>query len=375
MSKIKRALSAFLAIAIVFGMFSCLAPIAVPVASAAEGTSKVQSYADLVAEYGQNGDGFVYTGLEFFEADGKLTDYYVQPGDELTAHVYIKSNLWVGESYILTLYDNTFFDIKLAGGPNSTTVSTGYTSNYQQAPINPEHPIVIANNSGHTLTTINITNVGWIKNLCGFTTEYLAVTDLAQSNTATDITVSTEAYDMRNDIWLFEYYVKIQPDLADGTTGIVTSPETLWHSSINTSTGKHDARKKAYIAAVDPANYEAGNTKLTNTTTMALCMDGGIIDHFVKDHEHEFVIGENPADASTEGVSKVQSYADLVATYGQGDDGFVYTGLEFFEADGKLTDYYVQPGDELTAHVYIKSNLWVGESYILSLSHNSFFDI
>ncbi|MBQ2847763.1 MAG: hypothetical protein IJE74_05845, partial [Clostridia bacterium] len=84
MSKFKRALSALLAIAIVFGMFSCLAPLAAPKASAAEGTSKIDSYADLVAEYGQGTDGFIYVGTEFYEADGKLTDYYVQPGDKLT---------------------------------------------------------------------------------------------------------------------------------------------------------------------------------------------------------------------------------------------------------------------------------------------------
>ncbi|MBQ2973850.1 MAG: hypothetical protein IJE19_05795, partial [Clostridia bacterium] len=75
MSKFKRALSALLAIAIVFGMFSCLAPIAAPVAKAAEGVSKIDSYADLNATYGQNGDGFVYVGTEYYEADGKLTDY------------------------------------------------------------------------------------------------------------------------------------------------------------------------------------------------------------------------------------------------------------------------------------------------------------
>ncbi len=318
-SVLKRSLALALSLILVLGTCFVSGVVSAPVASAAEGKSKVQSYADLVAEYGQNGDGFVYTGLEFYEADGKLTDYYVKSGDELTARVYIKSNLWVGESYILTLYDNKFFDIKLAGGPDSTTVSTGYTSNYQQAPRNSQHPIVIANNSGHTLTTINITNVGWIKNLCGYSTTYLAETDLAQSNTATDITVSTESYDMRNDIWLFEYYVKVKTGLADGTKGIVTSPDTLWHSSINPATGKHDARKKAYIAVVDPANYDAGNTKLTNTTTMALCMDGGIIDHFIKDHEHEFTIGDAPVMSNVS--FKLDDGTDFIpaAQYKSGD--------------------------------------------------------
>ena len=322
MSKFKRALSAFLAIAIVFGMFSCLAPIAAPVASAAEGTSKIQSYADLVAEYGQNGDGFVYSGLEFYEADGKLTDYYVNAGDELTARVYIKSNLYVGESYILTFYDNSFFDIKLAGGPNaSLDENTGYTSNDDKAPINSEHPIVISNKAKHILTTIAATNAGgWTTSVCGFTKDYLSTVDMVQSNTETDTSKSTKAYDMKSDLWLFEYYVKVKTGLADGTTGIIESPEALWHAAINTKTGNHDSRRKSYIPVISSEDYAAGITDLTATTTMAAAMDSGVIDHFVKDHDHEFTIGANPNAGGSSG--EVTKYT---ATFYDADETVIKT--------------------------------------------------
>ncbi len=294
MSTLKKVISLVLCAAIFVGSFALVGNIA-PVASATEETSKVKSYADLVAQYGQNGDGFVYTGIEFYESNGKLTDYYVKSGDELTARVFIKSNMYVGESYIITLFDNKFFDVKLAGGPNASVDGNGYTSNYDNGTINANHPIRKNNKSPHIITSINITNVGWIKNLCGFKATYLAETDLVQSNTETDITVSQNAYDATSDEWVFEYYVKVKSGLEDGKTGIVSSPETLWHASINKANGKHDARKKAYIPVVKPADYAAGKKLVTDTTTMAAAMDQGVIDHFVTAMDHEFTIGDAPA--------------------------------------------------------------------------------
>ncbi|MBE6771530.1 MAG: hypothetical protein E7547_05220, partial [Ruminococcaceae bacterium] len=100
MSKFKRALSMFLAIAMVFGSLSCLGAVVAPKASAAEGTSQVDSYESLAATY----DKFVYFGSEVYEiditvnADGSygeasnhvLTDYYVDAGQILEVRLYIK---------------------------------------------------------------------------------------------------------------------------------------------------------------------------------------------------------------------------------------------------------------------------------------------
>ena len=61
MSKFKRALSVILAIAMVFGSLSCLGAVVAPKASAAEGTSKIDSYDSLAAAY----NNFVYFGTEF----------------------------------------------------------------------------------------------------------------------------------------------------------------------------------------------------------------------------------------------------------------------------------------------------------------------
>ncbi|MBQ2841715.1 MAG: hypothetical protein IJE72_01610, partial [Clostridia bacterium] len=168
MSKIKRALSAFLAIAIVFGMFSCLAPTAAPIASAEGATTGatttvksataandgietldkvtgIMSYNDLVKDYGTatgaDGltDGFIYVASEYYEYDesGKevLTDYNVQPGEKLNVKVYIKSNMYTGEGYIISFYDNSVWDVKIVAD-GVTPDANGYTNNFASGVVN-----------------------------------------------------------------------------------------------------------------------------------------------------------------------------------------------------------------------------------------------
>ncbi len=330
MSTLKKVISLVLCAAILVGSFALVGNIA-PVASAAEETPKIDSYADLVAKYGQNGDGFVYAGIEFYESNGKLTDYYVKSGDELTVRVYVKSNMFIGETYVSSFYENSFFDVKLAGGPNAS-LSNGYTSNYGQGTINAKHPAKINNNAGHTITAIQSASAGWLKNVCGYTADYLKTVDMVKSNTKTDITKSINAYDATSDEWLFEYYVKIQPGLADGTEGNVTSPIALWHAAINSKTGKHDARRQSYIPVITPEKQAAGSVTFDDTTTMAAAMDSGVIDYFVsEDLEHTFTIGEPPAGGDTPEEVKItatfiaENQTDIIET----KEFVVGTELEF----------------------------------------------
>ncbi|MBR4859658.1 MAG: hypothetical protein IKU08_10805, partial [Clostridia bacterium] len=137
MSKFKRALSMFLAIVMAFGSFSCLSAVVTPKASAAEGTSKIKSYAELDALY----NNFIYLGSEIYEvetADGTLntavkadsavlTDYYVEAGQILEERLYVKGDFYFGNSTFVNIYENHFFDV----GQVSTTApgSSGYSTN------------------------------------------------------------------------------------------------------------------------------------------------------------------------------------------------------------------------------------------------------
>lgn len=307
MSTMKKVISLVLCVAMLVGTFALVGNVA-PVAEATEGTAGIKSYADLVTQYGTNvgadglTDGFVYFGAEVLEADGKPTDHYVMPGDELTVRLYFKSNMYCSEPYIIELFDNKFFDVKLPAGTEGVSIDAdGYTSGFAGAPKNTNHPMIKQNGSGHTITSKNIKSIGWIKNFCGFSSTYLAETDLVQSNTATNITVSNKVYTMQSDEWLVSYKVKVKDGLADGTTGIMDSPDELWPVSLNPQ-GKHDSRRKAYVNVrhITTPNINTQSDLGGTAGTMAANLDNGALDHVILDDMyHEFTIGEGEATTYT----------------------------------------------------------------------------
>ena len=110
MSKFKRFLSSFLALAMVLGMFSMLGGVFAVDASAAATpyTTHIKTYAELE---GEHPNGFYYFGVEFIEADGQPTDHIVSPGDTLTVRFYIKSSFYLTAQVMQFNLDRNFFDI------------------------------------------------------------------------------------------------------------------------------------------------------------------------------------------------------------------------------------------------------------------------
>lgn len=111
MSKFKRFLSSFLALAMVLGMFSMLGGVFAVDASAATMqpyTTHIKTYAELEAEHP---NGFYYFGVEFLEADGQPTDHIVSPGDVLTVRFYIKSSFYLTAQCLTFNLERNFFDI------------------------------------------------------------------------------------------------------------------------------------------------------------------------------------------------------------------------------------------------------------------------
>ncbi len=309
MSTMKKVISLMLCVAMLIGTFAIVGNVA-PVASAEElsgapleGTN-IDTYASLVEKYGTKvgadglTDGFVYVGAEIIEANGKVTDYYVKPGDELTVRIYVKSNMYCGELYVQALFDNTFFDIKTPAGTEGVKLdANGYTSGYKGGVKNVNHPMVLRNNMGHTITTIPVNKVAKIANNCGFTADYIAKMDLVKSNTATDNQTSNQVYTMDSDEWLFSYKVKVKEGLTDGTTGVMESPKNIWNSVTN-SAGKK-VRMDAYVPVMHITTE--GVTTLQHVTgTMEDKLDSGILDHFILDDmNHTFTIGEGEATKNT----------------------------------------------------------------------------
>ena len=151
MSNFKRVLSAFMAVLMVLGMFSCLTTVSF--AGSAEGyihdannwdktytdytasqNNNVKSYAELLNEYGS--DPFIYYAVQVFEkadastpgafeAEGSYwvdTDHKVQPDDELLVRYYLKSSVYVADIYSFTFFSRKFFDID--NNPNKKYTSS-----------------------------------------------------------------------------------------------------------------------------------------------------------------------------------------------------------------------------------------------------------
>ena len=102
----------------------------------------------------------------------------------------------------------------------------------------------------------------------------------------------------------------------------------MWQSAIHPTTGQHDQRRQNNIYVYPEIG--AARPAMDQCKGMAVQMNAGNLDHvLLDDMNHEFTIGANPAgggDApggSVEGTSPIDSYADLVAEYGQNGDGFV----------------------------------------------------
>ena len=328
MSTLKKVISLVLCAAILVGSFALVGGLVAPVASAAEETlgmkttvkkstdangaektltdvTGIMSYNDLVAAYGtETGadgltDGFVYIGAEFYEADGTLTDYYIMPGDVLTSRVYVKSNMYLGEATIMSFFDNSVWDVKKAIAGTPSYDANGYTSG-SQAESNRNHPAWTSNAYKCMVTSINITNVGWIKNTCGFDTATLAGTDLIQVQTQVDAGVSSAAYQLTSDEWLLTHIVTLKESVEIGSTVKVTSPDVVWATYINPSNKKHDTRKRAYTPC---AHITAtGITSVSKCATMASQLDTGALDYVIRGLECTFKVGK-PAAAVTYDVN------------------------------------------------------------------------
>lgn len=155
MSKFKRFLSSFLALAMVLGMFSMLGGVFAVDAAAADFTpytTHIKTYAELEEEYP---DGFLYVAAEYLEEDGTPTDHIVAPGDKLTVRWHIKSSFYLFAGRFDILLDRNVFDImngeasgwNSKGGPDLVEGKAYPTGNYSvvfsKSPlstINPEYP-------------------------------------------------------------------------------------------------------------------------------------------------------------------------------------------------------------------------------------------
>ena len=297
MLRFKRGLSVFLAIAMVMSIFAGVSTGFAPKASAAAGTSSIRSYADLEAAY----DSFIYLGLEAYEADGTLTDGYVQPGDEITFRMYIKSDRYMGNGTYYSVYDNSFFDV--------TNVTHNASKNYTAySGVNYETNSQFNGNSGHPLTSEKglyaIIASKPAKSMTQFTSGNVGIDaslynawDLVILQGKSDSTNIKYAHRFVQDEYVYEWYATVKAGLADGTTGYAEIREDLF---------KHLSPKKlADVPSLTISNPNADHTTVLLTQMAGLYNQAGTINEFnCDDARCDFTIGENPSSGANKYTAK-----------------------------------------------------------------------
>ena len=327
MSTLKKVLSLVLALTMVFST--------VAVAFAADTTESyyageesvgIDTLADFEAlGYDKTQQKFyMYLGVDYYEQNAagawELTDHYVQPGAQLRAEVYFKTNMYTGSGMAIYFnFDRNFFDVTNGKGATYPATANSYdpdkvkypTENYPYniahdandgAAINGNNPIVSAEEINFKYTT------KWARNVPGFkeaTNANFHGIPLAESdewdlwyvNVGTG-TVNSYAFEFETDEYFFTFDVKVRefmPDgetkLADGTTGNVTLDKRCWTIYDN-----------AAHAGTSTASRRVGNIgtyyeliKESSIKRMNLQNWYTIDDFYTDDCNHTFTIGE-PSD-------------------------------------------------------------------------------
>ena len=297
MSTLKKVISIVLCISLLAGTVAFVGDLIVPKANAAAGTSNIKSYAELEAAY----DSFIYLGLEAYEADGTLTDGYVQPGDEITFRMYIKSDRYMGNGTYYSVYDKSFFDVTNITHNASKTYTAYSGVNYEtnsQFNGNSAHPLtsekglyaIIASRPASSMAQFTSGNVGIDASLYN-------TWDLVVLAGKSDTSSAPYAHRFIYDEYVYEWYATVKAGLADGTTGYAEIREDLF---------KHISPKKvADIPSLTISDPNADHTTVLVSKMGGLSSQKSYINEFnCDDARCDFTIGENPSSGANKYTAK-----------------------------------------------------------------------
>ena len=380
MTKFKRCLSAFLAFAMVFGMFSGIGGVFAPEAAAAEATN-VKTFAELADEY----DSFIYVGVDVYEVDtDTLTDGKVKPGQWLEYRMSIKSDMWVGNNYPIFFYDKRFFDVRVI---TSTTAATGtsYEGNVDTQLYNSAHPMNDYALNNNLTATVCSTVTNYTNGVCELDEAVYTNSDQVKPNVSGDTTVSKNAFNMTSDEWWANWYVKVQdaPTINETT---VYSPAKIWRNNervMTNGTVQGDTRRPADVYSGnsgDPVTEADSPILRSSCKSLADKTKYNTVTLLLDDTYTTFEIEKEVEPVP--GTSIIDTFDSLAAEY----DNFIYVGADVYElevdpATGEitkewgLTDGYVKAGQWLEYRMSIKSDMWVGNNYPIFFYDKRFFDV
>ncbi len=249
----------------------------------------IPEYAELESEY----EDFVYIGTEVYETDYEgnnlvPTDYYVLPGDWLEIRTYIKSDHYIGDTSIVSLFSNDFFDVR---DPNGMMSGSNEYYNGELYTVNDMHHVVESRGIEAQIVARPVSEFTVLTKTSNI--ENPEIYDAVMVGTSYGASENNLAGDYISDYWVYSYKVQVKDGLMDGSTGSITSPLELWQSAVNESTGQYDRRKRSYVyLSPEKIGYEADEVLFSQCDMMADIMNGVCeLNVIIDDMNHEFTIG------------------------------------------------------------------------------------
>lgn len=387
MSNLKKVVSLLLCLSMLVGVFTVLGGTLAPTASAVKldelpaepVINKVKTVQELNAEYGDK--GYYYLGLEFYEADGKLTDGYVNAGDELTVKFYVKSSYYVYKVATNYAFDRNFFDISngnLAKLTYDTTANLGnnaqddgtnntgikyptegtasgksyyYKTNLAAASVNGvklKYTIktLWAGNDSNYFTdasTKNGTTTAASSRL-GIDLATVRSWDLIEISNLVRTDSTKKGVILNSDEPILEYKINVRDDLADGTTGDTTLRIDMFRIYDHVKGDSNTYRKGDVTLAKEE------ETTTVQMKDAAFYSDYVNIDNFdFADCNNTFVVGTNPVPEGKFFARFVDNDSEVITTayYAEGEDITLPATREGFVGWANLATGAVEEGTSL----------------------------
>ncbi len=299
MKKFKKALSLLLCAIMIFGTVAIAGTSFLTKTYAAVGTSVVKDKAYFEGSADVTNPKFsadcttkpyIYMAIDYYESNGKLTDYYVDAGETLTAFVYLKSNMYFNTQTIYLEYDNTFFDVTNGSGQYLSNQSLqtnsyvpGATTTYKNFAVNADHTDAMAVGLYGTWLEMKASGIANATSKYPEIADQLSGMDVISTSTKRD-TAENKRYKLDTETYLITFQIKVKSNVADNAKGSGGALINLYSAYKDSVVGNQRLGKFSVATSTSAAGRDS-----------VLCGVYNAAGNFLIDDAYAtFTCGENP---------------------------------------------------------------------------------